>query len=254
MSYTYVNSYVPVLSFSSSSIYIDYLRIEPSFYSIYDVAALQSIYGVNTQTNTDDNIYTASFLDYSLQTIWDAGGIDTIDLSTTVGESNIDLRAGTLNSADVYSLEDIISIHQNIAIENGKREHIDWVADNIEDLYTSNNLYTGKDNFAIATGVVIENLYTGSGDDIVTDNEVDNIINTAGGDDSIYIGEGGRDTVDAGAGFDTLYLDINYIELLNVINEEETYTLLADTFEVSFVNVEKVVFTNGVEYTPDLLI
>ncbi len=42
--------------------------------------------------------------------------------------------------------------------------------------YQNGLLYTGKDNFGIAQGVIIENLITGSGNDIVTDNLVDNRI------------------------------------------------------------------------------
>ena len=208
MSYTSKNNYTPELSFSYNKIFIDYIDINPSSYSIYDIAALQAIYGVNTTTNIDDTTYTISFEEQKIQTIWDAGGIDTIDLSNTTGSSIIDLRDGTLNSADQRSLNDIISIHQDIATANNKSEHHAWISDNITDLYDNNHLYTGKNNLGITTGTIIENITTGSGIDKIMDNEVNNIINTGSGDDKIYIGNGGYDTIDGSDGIDTIYLNV----------------------------------------------
>jgi hypothetical protein len=253
MSYTSVASYIPTLSFTTTSIHMDYIQIEPSFYSLYDVAALQSIYGVNSDTNSGDNVYTTSYLDYEIKTIWDAGGEDTIDLSTTKGSSTIDLRAGTLNSVDVYSLEDIISLNQDIAAQNSKSQHNDWIAQNITDLANSNDLYMGENNLAIATGVVIENLYTGLGDDIVTDNEVNNKILTSDGNDTIYLGNGGVDYLDAGAGVDKLYLSEAKDNLTITKSYSDIYTISADNYKVDFINVEEI-FLNGIEYTPESIL
>lgn len=254
MSYTTPNSYIPLLSFSSSQIFMDYIKLHPSSYSLYDVAALQSIYGVNADTNTQDNTYTMSYFDYTVQTIWDAGATDTIDLSSTTGTSTIDLRAGSLNSADEQSLNDVIAYHQNIAIQNNKSEHIQWVANNITDLYNSNNLYTGKDNLAIATGTIIENIITGSGNDTVTDNEVNNNINTAAGDDSIYLGNGGYDYIDGGYGYDTIYLNLLPQDISLVPLENSSYALTASSFGANINNIENIHFGDGTAMAPDLFI
>lgn len=252
MSYTAQNSYVPLLSFSSSQIFMDYTQLQPDSYSLYDIAALQSIYGVNTTTNTQDNIYTSSFKEHQIQTLWDAGGIDTIDLSNTTGSSTIDINDATLNTADKKTLEDVIDIYQNIAEQNNKSQHNDWIQEQITHLYNTNNLYTGIDNLAIATGTVIENITTGSGSDTITDNEVNNIINTGAGNDKIYLGNGGYDIVDGGAGDDTLYLNLLQSDV-TLSKFQDSYYLKADSFTAYFTNIEQLDLIDGV-FTPDLFI
>ena len=254
MSYTSINSYIPTISFSSRKIFMDYTELEPQFYSLYDISALQSIYGINDKTNIQDNVYKIKYDDYKIQTIWDAGGVDTIDLQDTIGDSTIDLNSGSLNSADQYSLDDVIKINQDIALENGKEEHNDWIAEQITNLYNDKKLYTGIDNLGIAQGVVIENIYTGSGDDTITDNEVDNIIKTYAGDDKIYIGHGGVDKVDGGDGDDTIYLNIRKDDITSFFVDSDLYTLQADTFIVNFIGVEHLKFNDGSVYTPDDLV
>lgn len=255
MSYTNINSYIPELSFSSSQIFMDYTICIPDLYSLYDVAALQAIYGVNDTTNTEDNIYTLKYTDYQIQTIWDARGVDTINLADTIGSSTIDLNPGSINSADQYSLDQVITLHQYIATENGKSEHNSWVSGNITDLYNSDNLYTGIDNLSIATGVIIENVITGNGNDTITDNEVDNNIQTQAGDDKIYLGAGGADIVDGGDGLDTIYLNLLSQDIdLIYLDENDSYILSSSTFSTNFTNIESISFSNGISFAPDLLI
>ena len=86
MSYTSYKSYIPIFSgektSSGSSVDVNYQSIEPDNYGVYDIAALQALYGANKTSNTGNNTYkygTTAFY----TTIWDAGGIDTIDLSST---------------------------------------------------------------------------------------------------------------------------------------------------------------------------
>ncbi len=251
MSYINHNSYVPLLVFNNSQMEIEYKQVEASFYSLYDIAALQSIYGANTNTNTEDNTYTMSFKDPKVITLWDAGGEDTIDLSSAKGASRIDLNAGSLNSADEYSLFQIIELHQDIAKQNNFESS--WIARSITKLYLENNLYTGKNNLAIATGVIIENILTGDGDDIITDNYVDNIISSGAGNDIIYAGHGGVDHIDGGLGYDTLYLNLEK-ESINIVKNGDSYSLMSENTQIIFVGIEEIILTNGVSYAPDFLI
>jgi hypothetical protein len=74
----------------------------------HDIAAIQSLYGVNMTTRTGDTIYgfntnagRAAF-DFTQNTlpviaIWDAGGVDTLDFSGWNSPSRIDLRPGAMN-------------------------------------------------------------------------------------------------------------------------------------------------------------
>jgi len=254
MSYTHSNNYTPELYFNDSKIGMKFVSVEPEFYSLYDVAALQSIYGVNETTNNQDNTYSTTFLEYKIQTIWDTGGVDTIDLSTTTGSNIIDLSGGSLNSVDKQSLDDIIKINQDIAEKNNVFQHNQWISDEITDLYNMDDLYMGADNFAIANGVVIENILTGSGADIVMDNEVDNQIFTFAGDDKIYIGDGGFDYIDAGDGYDSLYLDLLSEDVDWSSSNDGSCTLYTSSFMANIKNIEVINFKNTTTLFEDLLI
>jgi serralysin len=94
---------------------------------LYDVAALQYLYGANMTTRTGDTVYgfhsTAGreVFDLSLHpqavfTIWDAGGRDTFDLSGYATPSAIDLHDGGFS--DAGGLTDNISIAFHARIED----------------------------------------------------------------------------------------------------------------------------------------
>jgi Ca2+-binding RTX toxin-like protein len=82
-----------------------------------DILAIQQIYGANLAYRTGDDTYMAS-LDGALRTLWDAGGIDTIDVSAIVPGPLalvLDLRPGA-----VMELSDstVLAIAYNTIIEN----------------------------------------------------------------------------------------------------------------------------------------
>lgn len=253
MSYTERYAYKPVINTGSGgTVDITYDFIEPRLFSLYDVAALQSIYGVNASTNSGDTTYSFSFSDFAIQTIWDAGGTDTLDFSHALGETVLDMREGTLNSADRYSREQIVSHFQAQAANT---HYHDWIESNLSFQYARNQIYTGQNNLAIAHGTVIENIYTGSANDIITDNAVDNIIRTGDGNDAIYLGNGGRDTIDAGAGQDRLYLDVPFRDQVTVTTSDNVnYAILAPDFAVEVTGVETVHFNDSTSYDISLLV
>ena len=250
MSYTQRDNYYPSFTITETndgkSIDANSNIIFSQLYSLYDVAALQSIFGVNDTTNTEDDTYTLNFTDKKIETIWDAGGEDTIDLSSAIGSSTIDLNPGSLNSADEYSLSDVITFYQNEVNDSDFNDFIsDFITNNLNDPGT---LYTGKNNLAISTGTIIENLKTGAGTDIVTDNMVDNNIFTNAGNDSIYIGNGGYDYIDGGTGNDTVYIDLSQDSVTISSLSDGSYDLLANnnSFEANLVGIESVSFNDGV--------
>ena len=241
MSYTNKNMVLVFNHTADNSLSYTATRLNPDLYSLYDIATLQAIYGVNSSTHIEDTTYKYSFTDYSLNTIWDAGGVDTIDLSSTVGSSHIDLRSGSLNSVDQYTKEEIIKMHQDLVADS---KYNSWISDQVNNIESNYGLYTGKNNLGIATGTVIENVNTGSGNDIVTDNKVNNHINTGAGDDKIYVGNGGYDTVIAGEGNDTLYINLLQSEL-TVKKYDNYYLIYSDNYAVTIEGVEEVVFSDG---------
>ena len=94
---------------------------------LFDVAALQELYGANMATRVGDTVYgfnsTADRAVFDLAaypnsvfTIWDAGGRDTLDLSGYSTGSRIDLHAGAFS--DTGELTRNISIAHGVTIED----------------------------------------------------------------------------------------------------------------------------------------
>ena len=168
---------------------------------LHDVAAIQSIYGANTATRTGNTVYGFNGPDQQFDldgvltatrtgsqgvfTIWDSGGIDTIDASRAVAEPG----SSIFGSANEFP-------NQIIDLRQGKFSSVGVDAFTTAQSGLSNNI-------AIAFGTVIENAIGGGGNDVINGNEVDNRLVGNGGDDKL-LGAGGDDTLEGGAGRDLL--------------------------------------------------
>jgi len=212
MSYTDYKDYVieiekiSSISFSYTYKYgVKYIGFRP-----YDILALQALYGIDNEKTKGDDIYYLSNLyeDKVYITIWDSGGIDTIDVSNTKEGSIINLEEGSFSSIDYHPLnvlqEELYSELINIGISSSMAK--EWSYKLVNNSEFSDKLYTGENNLAIAFGTIIENVITGIGNDIVKDNDWNNEIVTNDGDDKIYI-SGGNDFVDGGAGYDIVFIN-----------------------------------------------
>ncbi len=80
---------------------------------IADIAALQHLYGANTETNAGDDVYVFDSHEVFLGTIWDAEGLDTIQHNGS-RDAIINLQAGQASMvgasptySEVYSVETI---------------------------------------------------------------------------------------------------------------------------------------------------
>ncbi|MBI3506720.1 MAG: M10 family metallopeptidase C-terminal domain-containing protein, partial [Proteobacteria bacterium] len=149
------------------------LTQEPVTPMLYDVAALQYIYGANMSTRAGSTSYDLDyFKSNEIKTIWDAGGTDTIDASSGASygylssqKAWIDLNAGAFSSIGTGSVQ--------------------------------------LNNVAIAYGASIENAIGGSNADTIVGNALANDLRGNAGNDSIS-GGAGDDTIDGGTGADTL--------------------------------------------------
>jgi fermentation-respiration switch protein FrsA (DUF1100 family) len=223
----------------------------PDAFQLYDVAALQALYGANTDYASEADRYDLSSLtdngDYTL--IWDAGGNDTIDLSGTTKENKIFLAEGKLSSVDIDSTEEQIErTVENYLLQGCSEAEVrEWVESVYSDPDVQQYLYTGEDTLSIAQGVLIENVVTGSGDDIIYGNSLDNLIVSGEGNDWIYLSDGGYDIVMGGRGNDKVYVEgvsseylLKDVEadrwLVEALNEENSY--------VELWNVETIVFSD----------
>jgi len=71
----------------------------PKTFMVYDIAALQSMYGADTTTQTGDNTYSFGTTP-SYQSIWDAGGTDTLDFSSTTSGNTVKLTSGSYSNVN----------------------------------------------------------------------------------------------------------------------------------------------------------
>jgi len=141
---------------------------------LYDIAAIQHLYGANFSTNSGNTIYEFLSNDSQIKTIWDAGGIDTIDLSDQTIAAYLDLNPGSFSS--IYPTPP----------------------------YPYSSATVVK-NIGIAYGVIIENAIGGTGADTIIGNASDNFLIGGYDDDlsgDILEGEDGNDLLTGGYGND----------------------------------------------------
>jgi serralysin len=162
---------------------------------MYDIAALQVMYGANFTTNSGNTTYTFSattgemFINGIGQgapggnrvflTIWDGGGTDTYDFSNYTTNQSIDLTPGG------WSL--MSSVQQaNLGGTN----------------YARGNVYNALQYNGDARSL-IENAIGGSGNDTITGNAAANDLRGGGGADTISGGLG-NDTINGNQGDDVI--------------------------------------------------
>ncbi len=127
-----------------------YFSALPEFFQLYDIAALQYLYGANTSYAAGNDIYTFDMFDGAVTVLWDGGGHDKIDLSAASYGVEIDLTAGSFGTIAP----------------------------------------SGSNNFVIAMGVVIEDVTGSPFDDVISGNDAANRINGGAGDDILAGGAG----------------------------------------------------------------
>jgi serralysin len=170
---------------------------------VYDIAAIQARYGADPATAAGDTAYTWSQSTPFMQSIYDAGGNDTFDLSAMTRPSIVDLTPGAYSSIGYYSAADQAAYWTS---------QYPWAAAFLDQQFNQATTYTWSKNVGIAFGTVIENVLGGSGSDTITGNDVANLIRGGLGNDSIDGGTGddylrgdeGDDRIVGGAGFDDI--------------------------------------------------
>lgn len=212
-----------------------------------DIAALQSLYGADMSTNQDDTVYTYAEASRSFDhadglylTIWDAGGLDTIDASDAQYTCTIDLGDFSLSSVSERSVaQETLNIIDDAGLSS-------WAFDDISNFISGlgEGAFLNQNNLSIAAGVVIENVLTGAADDTVFDNFVDNSIITGAGNDTIFLGRGGFDEINAGTGNDTVALSLAQAQV-DVVHDASGVYLVAEDFAAHLIGVETLLFSDA---------
>jgi serralysin len=178
-----------------------------------DIQAIQSLYGANFTTNSDNTTYTFDrntgemFINGQSQgkpganrifrTVWDGGGNDTYDLSNYTTNLSIDLTPGGYS---VFSQSQLAQLGTNYSMGYAQR------------IYAAGNLYNAL-QYNGDVRSLIENAVGGSGNDRILGNQADNSLAGNAGNDSLFGGDGNdilsgganNDLLDGGAGQNTLF-------------------------------------------------
>lgn len=143
---------------------------------LFDIAALQTLYGVNTSYMAGDDTYvlpTSEVAGTGWSCLWDAGGRDTISNAGSALACVINLNAYPLTAG----VESQAYVSRVLKSENV-------------------NLCGG---FTIADGAVVENAIGGNGADALTGNAIANVLTGNGGADQFVfdasLGAGNVDTI-----------------------------------------------------------
>lgn len=149
------------------------LSYYPTSPMLYDISAMQYLYGANYNFQPGNDIYAFGDTQTYNETLWDGGGTDALRYDGRL-TSSIDLREGSGST-----------IGQRVYAESG--------------LFSRSVI----NNVWIAFGAKIENAIGGFSADIITGNDLRNTLQGREGDDTLY-GNGGNDVLDGGAGNDVL--------------------------------------------------
>jgi serralysin len=167
---------------------------------VLDIAAVQSIYGADQTTALGNTTYAFRQDEPFRQTIYDAGGVDTIDTSTFSRPSDIDLTPGSYSSLGFATVA--MRLAEDLARYRADAAVVQAAYDRVDDAKTVVT-YTGRDNLGIAFSTTIENAIGGSGNDTITGNAAANALSGGAGRDFIR-GMDGDDVIDGGVGDDDL--------------------------------------------------
>ncbi|MEH3123700.1 MAG: M10 family metallopeptidase C-terminal domain-containing protein [Sphingomonas phyllosphaerae] len=182
---------------NTSSVFNGDQQNQAQTYMMYDIAALQYLYGANYTTNAGDTVYRwdpktgalsvngvwrdAPAGNKVLETVWDGGGNDTYDFSNYSGNLSIDLRPGEFSTLSTAQIANALA-------------YVDGDAPMIGNV---GNALLYQDN----TASLIENAIGGAGNDRIVGNQANNRLEGGAGDD-LLVGGAGSDVLIGGAGND----------------------------------------------------
>jgi methionine-rich copper-binding protein CopC len=173
---------------SADVMWADWTAASGSYYSsqtpmVNDVMAIQAIYGVSTTTRTEDTVYgfacniggaAASIFDFTINlnpilTIFDSGGVDTLNVGGWRTQATISLEDGAYSSCN--AMTNNIAIAYGCMIENaiggGGDDSVtgNAMANRLEGGAGNDTLAGGLGNDLLIGGTGSDTLYGGLGDD-----------------------------------------------------------------------------------------
>ena len=176
---------------------------------MYDIAAIQQMYGADFVTNSGDTEYTFSTTTGEMsidgagqgtplsnriyRTVWDGDGIDTYNFSNYTTDLDVSLEPGDWSDLDVGGVT-------QRAQTNFGYDGTGFNSDSVE--YARGHVFNALQHNGDSRSL-IENATGGSGNDSIAGNGADNLLQGSAGTDNI-LGKSGDDTLIGGNDNDTL--------------------------------------------------
>ena len=135
---------------------------QPTTPMVLDILVIQQLYGANMLWQTGDNVYKWASDQSVFETLWDAGGNDTIDASNQMSAVTLNLNEGQYSQIGKAFVNTATQVSVN-------------------------------DGLAIAFGAKIENAIGSAFNDILVGNSLDNVLDGRAGADTMS-GGAGNDT------------------------------------------------------------
>lgn len=157
------NPHYTVMSYNTD----DYSFL-PTTPMLLDVAVMQYLYGANMQWQTGNNTYSWTATQSIFETIWDAGGTDTISAANRTTKVTINLNEGSFSS---IGAADNVAIAYNAEIENatGSAYGDTLIGNALRNVLTGNagndTLSGGADSDVLIGGMGVDKLTGGAGAD-----------------------------------------------------------------------------------------
>ena len=193
-----------------------------------DIAALQYLYGANMRHNAGDTVYTFREDSRYNETLWDAGGNDTIVAAGT-RDTLINLQSGSWSKLGIPITFSTRNDDLSVAAVQPK--------------------FTDPFTVYIYDTVTIENAVGGAGNDTLVGNAQGNQLQGLSGNDALNGGQGndtlsggtGNDTLDGGEGQDVAAFD-GALGSHSVARNPSGYAVSGSGGSDSILNVERLRF------------
>ncbi|MRV76228.1 DUF4214 domain-containing protein [Duganella sp. FT92W] len=248
---------------------------------LYDIQAIQYLYGANMSYHAGDDVY--KFTNGQMSScIWDAGGYNTFDFSDCTGLTTIDLHAGAFSSTRLAIGN--VSIAYNVTIKGvitgagGSTVRLNDAGDTVfggagADLVyvgAGDDAVNGGDGFDTAsfTGAYASYKIVRSGDSVVVTGQgkdtlsgvetlqfADRTVNVAdivqvvaggtGGNDR-FVAQAGSESFDGGAGVDTVvYGGARSAYTVSTVSSGATLQVVDSGGTDTLTSIERVQFADG---------
>lgn len=183
---------------------------------IYDIAAMQYLYGANYSYRNGSDTYTYTGATHTA-TIWDGGGFDMVSASAYGSAVTIDLREGINNITRIGSTTLWMAFGTNVEGATGGSAADTLHGNRLGNFLLGNNgadsIYGNEGSDTIRGDAGSDYLVGGISDDVIVGGDNgdimygdDTVISAIGGND-LMGGDFGDDTIYSGGGSDTVYGD-----------------------------------------------